>query len=101
MSYSIRWSPRARVSYLNILEYLSNEWSSKEIETFSERTVSVLNGIRQNPSLYEYSEKSDTHRCVLTNQITSFYRVKSPEQNIELLVFWDTRQDPDRLNVRD
>lgn len=99
MPYHITWSPRARISYLNILEYLSNEWTSKEVETFFERTESVLNSIRQHPALFEYSPKSNTHRCVLTEQITLFYRVKSPEQTIELLVFWDTRQDPDKLNL--
>ncbi len=99
MPYSVTWSPTARFTYLNILEYLNEEWSLKEAEAFTDRTELVLAGIRQNPFLYKYSKKSDTHQCVLNKQISLFYRVKTQEQLIELLVFWDNRQDPGKLNL--
>lgn len=97
MSYSITWSPAARISYLTILEYVKEEWTYKEVEAFANHTEGVLELIRQNPSLYQYSKKSDTHRCVLTKQVSLFYRIRN--QEIELLVFWDNRQDPDKLNL--
>lgn len=95
MDYSVTWSPTARVSYNYILEYLDEKWTVKEIEAFINRTEEVINYICDNPLLYPYSKESDTHRCVLVRQVSLLYRVKT--NYIELLVFWDNRQDPAKL----
>jgi plasmid stabilization system protein ParE len=89
--YSIIWSPTAKLSYYNILEYLEDKWTQKEILAFVKRTEQVINHIYNNPSLYPYSVESDTHKSVVVTQITLFYRVK--DNVIELLIFWDSRQD--------
>jgi plasmid stabilization system protein ParE len=99
MSYDIIWSPEARTSYLNILIYLDEQWSYSELETFENHTEKVLHLIRHFPEIYEYSSESDTHRCVLTEQITLFYRVKNESETVELLVFWDNRRNPDDLET--
>lgn len=95
MSYSVTWSPTARISYNHILEYLDEKWTIKEIEAFINRTEEVVSFICNNPLLYPYSRESDTHRCVLLKQVSLFYRIKT--NYIELLVFWDNRQDPAKL----
>lgn len=79
--YSIIWSPTAQISYFKILEYLDENWTHKELEA--------------NPLLYPYSKESDTHKCVVVKQVSLFYRVRN--NDIELLVFWDTRQDPAKI----
>ncbi|WP_428329901.1 type II toxin-antitoxin system RelE/ParE family toxin [Mucilaginibacter sp.] len=95
VSNTVIWSPKARLTYYEILEYLAEKWSIKEIETFIDRTEEVINHICTNPLLYPYSEKSDIHKCVLVKQISLFYRVRA--SNVELLVFWDNRQNPIKL----
>src|SRR5690554_5528230 len=95
MTYSIWWSPSARKSYLTNIEYLKKKWTVREIKIFVMRTSQVINLIVQNPSLFQYSTKSDTYRCVITKQITLFYRVKG--NRIELLTFWGNRKDPEDL----
>ena len=94
--YSIIWSPTARFTYYNNLEYLLGNWTFKELETFIDRTEEVINHISNNPLLYPYSQLSDTHKCVIVKQISLFYRVKD-DTTIELLLFWDNRQAPAKL----
>jgi hypothetical protein len=72
MIYSVIWSPVARISYFDILEYLEIKWTFKEIEYFIERTEQVLKHICNNPLLYLYSKESDTHKCVVKKQISLF-----------------------------
>ncbi len=95
MSYTVIWSPIARLTYYQILEYLDEKWTIKELEAFINRTEEAINHICDNPLLYSYSEESDTHRCVVVKQVSLFYRMKT--ETIELLVFWDNRQDPAKL----
>jgi plasmid stabilization system protein ParE len=93
--YTVIWSPTSRITYYQILEYLVEKWTVNELEAFIDRTEEIINLICDNPLLYPYSSNSDTHRCVVVKQISLFYRIKTT--NIELLVFWDNRQDPSKL----
>lgn len=95
VSYSVIWSPTARLTYYKILEYLVENWTFKELEAFIDRTEEVINHICDNPSLYPHSAESNAHKCVVVKQVSLFYRVKVDV--IELLVFWDNRQDPAKL----
>lgn len=94
-SYSVIWSPTARLTYYKILEYLDENWTMRELQSFIDRTEEVINHICDNPLLYPYSNESNIHKCVVVKQISLFYRVK--ENAIELLVFWDNRQDPAKI----
>ena len=95
VAYPILWSPTAKANYYQILEYLNDNWTIKELEAFVKRTEEVISHIYKNPSLYPYSESSDTHKCVVVKQVTLFYRVTG--ESIQLLVFWDSRQNPAKL----
>jgi hypothetical protein len=41
--------------------------------------------------------KRNIHRCVVVKQVSLFYRIKS--SHIELLLFWDNRQNPSKLKL--
>lgn len=97
MSYQIIWSPQANQTYLLILEYLQKKWTEREINNFIERTEKVLFFISQNPLLYRYSKQNDSYKCVVTEQTSLIYQIK--QDKVELLSFWDNRQDPKKLNL--
>ena len=93
--YSIIWSPRARITYFQILEYLDSNWTKKEVGFFVNRANEVKKHLIKNPLLYAGSVKANIHRCVVVKQVSLFYRVK--DNNVEFIVFWDNRQDPAKL----
>ncbi|MFZ5973412.1 MAG: type II toxin-antitoxin system RelE/ParE family toxin [Bacteroidota bacterium] len=89
------WSPRARITFFRILDYLAENWTNKEVENFNERTENLVELIKKSPRLFPYSKEHDVYRCVLVRQVSLFYRIRN--ERIELLVFWDNRQDPAKL----
>jgi len=97
VSYSIKWLPEAETTYASVIEYLEENWTSKEIRSFIDQTDEVINFIAQNPEQYIYSPKKDAFRAVVIRQVSLYYRIKAKE--IELLIFWDTRQDPKKLKI--
>ena len=97
MPSNIIWSPVARVTYYHILEYLEHNWTTKEIEYFINRVEYVVQHIRKNPLQYPASKEKNIHRCVVVKQVSLFFRLKGSD--IELLVFWDNRQDPTKLKL--
>lgn len=97
MPYKIIWSPQAEQTYIKILEYLFEKWTEREAEKFAERVEQVLNYLQKNPEMYSHSKSHNSYRAVLTQQTTLVYRLKE-ESTIELITFWDNRQDPKKLN---
>ncbi len=97
MSYQIIWSPQANKTYMLILEYLQSKWTEREINNFIERTEEVLFFINQNPFLFPYSKQNNSYKCVVTAQTSLIYQIN--QDKVELLSFWDNRQDPQKLNV--
>ena len=97
MSYQIIWSPKANHIYQQILKYLQEKWTEREINNFIKRTEAVLSFINQNPLLYRYSKQNNSYKCVVTEQTSLIYQIN--QDKIELLFFWDNRQNPDKLNL--
>ena len=95
MSFSIKWLPEAEITFALVLEYLEQKWTSKEVEIFIDRTDEVINYLSENSKQYIHSKKKDAYRAVITRQVSLYCRIKLTE--IELLIFWDTRQNPDNL----
>lgn len=93
--FSVVWSPTARLTYYKALEYLLENWTFRELESFIDRTEEVITHICINPGIYPFSNESNTYKCVVIKQVSLFYRLKLT--TIELLVFWDNRQDPVKL----
>ena len=98
MAYSVKWSPESEITYAHILNYLTENWSQKEVESVMDRTEEVISFITRNPKQYVYSKTKNAYRAVLTKQVSLFYRIQSKE--VELLLFWDNRQDPASLLLR-
>ncbi len=97
-AYSLIWSPKALKSYNAILDYIGEKFSDVEIQKFVRRTLSILEHITQNPSMFRLSEKGkNKHIVVISKQTTLYYRHRQHKKEVELLLFWDTRQDPKKL----
>ena len=95
--YKIVWSDEALSNLKNILTYLENNWSKKEINKFATLLDRQLNRIQNNPFLFAESESRSTIRkSVLTKQVSIYYRIKN--KTVELISLFDNRQNPKKLN---
>lgn len=66
---------------------------SKYVNNFILRTQKVLKLLSNNPSIFKsVLENSNVRKGILHENCSFLYRVV--EDRIELLAFWDTRQEP-------
>ncbi len=92
MAYKIVWLPKAEKRYEEIIDWLHDNWSEKEIIHFIARTDKVINLISINPEIYKLSEKRNIRQAIITKHNLLLYRKQ--RNKIELLTFFDTRQKP-------
>lgn len=76
------------------------QWPEKEVAKFVDRTDEIVANFLQEPYLFKaYEDDPRIRHGILHKNITLFYRVLENEQIIELLFFWDNRQDPAGLKL--
>lgn len=92
MALKVKWSAEARTTYQRVLDYLTENWTQREVQNFADRTASLLDLISRQPHLFRPSAHESIRKAVIGKQNSLFYQIKGTE--IRLLSFWDNRQDP-------
>jgi len=94
MAHEVIWLPKAENRYDEIIAYLAENWTEKEIIRFVARTEDVIKNISDNPHLYRKSSKKNIHEAIITKHNVLLYKFSS--KKIELITFFDTRQSPQK-----
>ena len=92
MAKKIIWSLKAIASFDKIVIYLEKNWTAREIEKLVSNTQKTLQQIESEAIKFRSSGKKNIHEVLITKHNLLIYRVK--KNQIDLIVFYDTRQDP-------
>lgn len=65
---------------------------------FIKKLTSKINQISEQPeSCLQSIEFKGLYKCIVTKQTTFYYRINFDKKEIEVITFFDTRQNPDKL----
>jgi plasmid stabilization system protein ParE len=96
MVYKLHWSNEAVSNLEEILEYLENKWTQKEVNNFKSKLGKQLDLIQQNPLLFPKSEiKKELRKAVLSSQTIVFYQIIG--KDIFLAHLFVTKKDIKKL----
>ena len=88
----IIWSPLAERQYLNIKDYLLEEFSQRELVNFNILLQKFEVVVKKYPDAYpETSFKKNLRRAILSKVVSVFYRVNGTV--IHIVAVYDNRQD--------
>ena len=98
MSYSIIWSPKSYLTFQDRIYYLERNWTQREINNFTIRVKEYLELLKEEPLIATPTGKRKNIRIgLIIKEVSIIYRVKPIKREIELLVFFDNRQDPKKI----
>ncbi len=98
MAIEVKWTRQAVESFKNNIDYLEENWSSKEIAKFVKETEKIIDRLQKYPKSYPPGAKDKRYRRVRINKhIVLFYRYFESKNKISLITFWHVRQNPTRL----
>ncbi len=94
----IYFSPKAEASLLDLSEYLKKEFSEQTLDKF---LIKLDNKLKLISNLPFSSPKSliisQLYKCVVTKQITLYYRIDTNRNEIEIITLFDSRQNPSSI----
>jgi plasmid stabilization system protein ParE len=96
MAAEIRWSTNAIEDYNLIVEYLLTEWNEGVALRFVEVFEYKILRLSQHPSIGVISSRDGDIRNISVTKHNRLYYRLLPEQTIELVNIFGTRQDPER-----
>lgn len=96
--YKLLWSDRALSDLQNIVNYLNENWSPKEVKNFARRLEKRIEIITINPRLFpKTNRRKDVRRSVLTKHTVIYY--ESKKDVVTILTLFDPRQNPTKLKL--
>ncbi|WP_046756044.1 type II toxin-antitoxin system RelE/ParE family toxin [Kordia jejudonensis] len=82
-----------------LAQYLLEHWSLKTKDQFIEKLTAKINQVSTQPhSCPQSTEFRGLYKCVVTKQTTFYYRIVTESNEIEIITFFDSRQDANKLN---
>jgi plasmid stabilization system protein ParE len=96
--YKLFWSDKALSDLQNIITYLSEKWTDKEIRNFARKLDKRLELISFNPKLFPKTlKKKNIRRSVLTKQTVIYYETR--DDVVTIVTLFDPRQHPKKLRL--
>jgi len=93
MSFEIKFSPKAESTFDDLVTQLEQRWGGKFVDKFKDKVSKTLDLISETPYVYPIApENSILRKCILHKNCSMLYRIYN--DNIEIIYFWDNRQDP-------
>jgi plasmid stabilization system protein ParE len=93
MAFKVVWTPEASASLDQIISYIEQNWSKKEIAAFIQKSNRAIHLISKHPYLFNVSEKRNVRKAFISKHNSLFYKTDEPNQRIILISFWDNRRD--------
>ena len=94
----INFSKNAESNLEFILDYLNAKFSKRVLDKFIKNLDKTVFLIQNNPEIFPLSSRnSKLRKCILSKQTTIYYKFSNEEINI--LSFFDTRQNPTKINA--
>jgi plasmid stabilization system protein ParE len=91
--FNVIFSAEADETFESIGEQIRARWGERDVNEFRKRVYKVVDTISKFPSIFQAVDNTETVRKAFIHKNCSmFYRVDS--SYIEVLFFWDNRQDP-------
>jgi len=91
----IYFSSKAEVILLELCDYLRMEYNERVLDKFLAKLDSKLNLISNQPFASPKSFIIDSlYKCVVTKQVSLYYRVDIKNNEIEIITLFDSRQNP-------
>ena len=96
--YSIIWSTMTEITFAEEIEFIFEKWNQVEVDKFDYLVRENLKRISKNPLIGNQKLNEQVYSLVISKQTTLYYSFSDNEKTINLILFWNNKQNPKLLN---
>jgi plasmid stabilization system protein ParE len=98
VALEIIWLPEAQETFNNTVSFISDEWGDAAETKFIQKAFNLIELIAEDNVSFSWSKDAECFRVPVTKQCSLFYNIID-DSRLELMAFWDTRQDPTKFSL--
>ena len=96
--YKILWTNHAISELEKTLEYLENNWTERELRTFSAKLDHTIELISKSPEIFPISlDKKNIRKAVVEKYNNLYYRIN--QNSIEIISLFSNRKNPSKKKI--
>ena len=96
--YSIIWSTLAEITFAEEIEFIFEKWNQVEVDKFDDLVRENLKRISKRPLIVNQKLNEQAYSLVISKQTTLYYSFSDNEKTINLILFWNNKQNPKLLD---
>ncbi|HWR33242.1 MAG TPA: type II toxin-antitoxin system RelE/ParE family toxin [Chitinophagaceae bacterium] len=98
MVYKVVWTPEALQTYLQVISYLENKWTEREVKNFARGVEDKIELLKKFSGIGSpFDKKRRLRKTLVHKQVQLYYRIRLQKRQVELVSFWNTYQNPNKL----
>ncbi|MFK7833983.1 MAG: hypothetical protein AB8B52_11945 [Winogradskyella sp.] len=87
----------AELTFAKTLEFISEKWSISEVNNFIDLVDDFVQKIESGIIKGKISQTTNMRFFVISKQTTLFFDVHDDIKTVELLLFWNNKENPKKL----
>ena len=96
--YKIQWTDHAISELKETIEYLENNWTERELRTFSAKLDHTIELISKSPEIFPASfEKKNIRKAVVEKHNNLYYRIN--KNTVEIVSLFSNRKNPKKKKI--
>jgi plasmid stabilization system protein ParE len=98
MTYKALWTNQAIKTADDVVKYLREEWTEKEVTDFLDKIDHIISMIEINPKLFRASvKKPNVHLAIIKRRTLLVYQVRPLKKQVIILLFWNPKRNPKKM----
>lgn len=93
----VKCSSLAEITLAEEIDFILKKWNLVEADKFVLLVYSFLERLIKNPEIRIFSPKFNCFSIIISKQTTLNYRILECEKKLELVLFWNNKQNPIHL----
>lgn len=98
MIYKVEWKAIAIESYFNEIDFILSKWNDVEVQKFEDLVYDFLAILSKTPEIGIFNSKNNCFSLVISKQTTLYYKIIEDKFQIDLILFWNNKQNTIHLN---
>ena len=97
-TYKVLWTDNAISELKDIIEYIEEKWTEKELRTFSAKLDHTIEIISKSPEIFPTSlEKKNVRKAVVEKHNNLYYQIS--DNSVEILSLFANRKNPKKKKI--
>lgn len=93
MIYKIEWKLIATYTYFEEIDFILSKWNEVEVQKFEDLVYDFLATLSKTPKIGVFNSQNNCYSLVISKQTTLYYKIIEDKSQIDLILFWNNKQN--------